>query len=98
MIDTEIKSASGDPFSQLELLLACKDSYKRLTLKEPRIQPRVIKVFNQESLSKLAETKDALSRESGDQQRLKATLSHLLQNDEHRPLEMPGAAWVVELE
>ena len=98
MIETEIKSASVDPFSQLELLLACKDSYKRLTLKEPVIQPRMIKVFDHESLIKLAETKDALSSESGDQQRLKATLSHLLQNDEHRPLAMPGTAWEGELE
>ena len=98
MIETEIKSASVDPFSQLELLLACKDSYKRLTLKEPVIQPRMIKVFDHESLIKLAETKDALSSESGDQQRLKATLLHLLENDEHRPLAMPGAAWEAELE
>ncbi len=98
MIETEIKNGNGDPFSQLELLLACKDSYKRLTLKEPVIPPRMIKVFDHESLIKLAETKDALSSESGDQQRLKATLSHLLQNDEHRPLAMPGAAWEAELE
>lgn len=98
MIETEIKSAQSDPFSQLELLLACKDSYKRLTLKEPRIQPRVIKVFDHESLIKLAETKDALSSESGDQQRLKATLLHLLENDEHRPLAMPGPAWEGEVE
>lgn len=98
MIETEIKSAQSDAFSQLELLLACKDSYKRLTLKEPVIQPRMIKVFDHESLIKLAETKDALSSESGDQQRLKATLSHLLQNDEHRPLSMPGPAWEAELE
>ncbi len=98
MIETEIKSAQSDPFSQLELLLACKDSYKRLTLKEPRIRPRVIKVFDHESLIKLAETKDALSSESGDHQRLKATLSHLLQNHEHRPLAMPGPAWEAELE
>ena len=98
MNKTEIKSASSDPFSQLELLLACKDSYKRLTLKEPLIQRRMVKVFDHESLIKLAETKDALSSESGDQQRLKATLSHLLQNDEHRPLAMPSAAWEGELE
>ena len=98
MIETEIKSAQSDPFSQLELSLACRDSHKRFAVKRPLIQRRTIKVFDHESLIKLAETKDALSSESDDQQRLKATLSHLLQNDEHRPLAMPGTAWEVELE
>lgn len=98
MIETEIKYAQSDPFSQLELSLLCRDLDKHLSLKERIVQRRMIKVFNHEPLIKLAETKDALSSESGDQQRLKATLSHLLQNDEHRPLAMPGAAWEAELE
>ena len=92
-----IKSAYGDPFSQLELSLAARNLDKRIALKAPPIQRRMIKVFDHESLIKLAETKDALSSDSGDQKRFQSTISHLLHNDEHRPLALPGRAWEGEL-
>ena len=87
-----IKSAYGDPFSQLELSLASRDLEKRIARKAPIVQRRMIKVFDHESLIKLAETKDALSSDSGDQKRFQSTISHLLLNDEHRPLAIPGRA------
>ena len=64
----------------------------------PPAVDRMIKVFDYEQLIKIAESKDAITGDSGDKRRIELTLAKLLEQDETRPLALPGPAHEAELE
>ena len=69
-----------------------------------RIQPppperhRMVKVFDHDQLIKIAESKDAITGDSGDRRRIELTLAQLLQLEETRPLALPSPSYEAELE
>ena len=67
-------------------------------LPSPPERHRMVKVFDHDQLIKIAESKDAITGDSGDKRRIELTLAKLLEQDETRPLALPGPAHEAELE
>lgn len=67
-------------------------------LPPPPTRHRMVKVFDHEQLQKIAENRETLVGDYGDLQRIKGTLTKLLQLDDSRPLALPGLAYEAELE
>lgn len=70
----------------------------RATLQPPPGSHRMIKVFDYDQLLKIAESKDAITGDSGDRRRIELTLAQLLQLEETRPLALPSPSYEAELE
>lgn len=65
----------------------------------PPIGPyRQVKIFDHDQLMKIARTRDSITGDSGDKRRIEVTLAKLLEQDETRPLALPGPAYEAELE
>ncbi|MDO8742018.1 MAG: AAA family ATPase [bacterium] len=73
-------------------------SFNTPSLQAPKGPHRQVKIFDHEQLMRVVRTRDAITGDSGDKRRIEVTLAKLLEQDEARPLALPGPAYEATLE
>ncbi len=83
---------------EIALAATQSKSFNAPALCPPTGPHRLVKIFDHDQLMKIARTRDSISGDSGDKRRIEVTLAKLLEQDETRPLALPGPAYEAELE
>lgn len=83
---------------EIALAATQSKSFNAPALCPPKGPHRLVKIFDHDQLMKIARTRDSITGDSGDKRRIEVTLAKLLEQDETRPLALPGPAYEAELE
>ena len=90
----------GTKLESYEVALAAtqRKSFNAPALNPPTGPSRPVKIFDHDQLMKIARTRDSITGDSGDKRRIEVTLAKILEQDETRPLALPGPTYEAELE
>ena len=83
---------------EIALAATQSKSFNAPALCPPTGPHRLVKIFDHDQLMKIARTRDSITGDSDDKRRIEVTLAKLLEQDETRPLALPGPAYEAELE